>query len=107
MTNEHITALAREYAGQSIDPYGFSKSTYEEMVEEKAENVAYILHWLCDRFCLVDKGEAAKLCRLALEHGNSIDYGLIDDLTDFVLEVFPEQYHQVADTPDLGKEVEG
>lgn len=37
-----VTALAREYAEECIDPQGFSKSTYEELVEEKAENAGYM-----------------------------------------------------------------
>lgn len=55
MKPEEITSLACEYAEECIDTQGFSKETYEELVEEKAENVAYVLRWLCDRFCLVEK----------------------------------------------------
>lgn len=55
MTEEQITAIAREYAEGCIDPQGFSKDTYEEMVEEKAENTAYVLRWLSQRYCLMEK----------------------------------------------------
>lgn len=108
MNNDQITALAREYAEASIDPQGFSKDTYEEMAEEKAENVTYILRWLLRRFCLVEKGKATDLCRLTLEHGDSVDYGLIDGLTDIVCDIFSEQYQQVAeglDNSEIAKEV--
>lgn len=57
MKDDRITALSREYAKECIDPYGFSRGTYEEMVEEKAENVAYVLNWLSTRFCLVEKSK--------------------------------------------------
>lgn len=57
MTNDQIAALAREYAEECIDPQGFSKETYEELVEEKAENVAYVLRWIRDRYCLVEKSK--------------------------------------------------
>lgn len=55
MDNDQITTIAREYAEEGIAPKGFSKATYEELVDEKAENVAYILRWLSSRFCLVAK----------------------------------------------------
>lgn len=61
MTDTEITALAREYAEECIDPQGFSKSTYEELVEEKAENVAYVLRWLRDSFFLVEKSKVEEL----------------------------------------------
>lgn len=65
-----VTALAREYAEECIDPQGFSKSTYEELVEEKAENAGYIFRWLSERFGLVKK------------------------------EVIRKEYESVKDTPD-------
>lgn len=61
MTDDLLTALAREYAEECIDPQGFSKSTYEELVDEKAENVAYVLRWLCDRYYLVKKSKVEEL----------------------------------------------
>lgn len=107
MKESEITALAREYAEECIDPQGFSKETYEELVGEKAENAEDILRFLLRRFYLVEKGKATALCRLTLENGASEDYGLIDGLTDIVCEIFPELYHQVADSPEIAKEVEG
>lgn len=49
MNDDPITALAREYAKECIDPQGFSRDTYKELVEEKAEDVAYVLRWLSTR----------------------------------------------------------
>lgn len=57
MDKEQITALAREYAADCIEPYGFSKATYEELVDEKAEDAACILRWLSNRFGLVEKAK--------------------------------------------------
>lgn len=96
MTDTEITALAREYA--------------EEIYRGSAEfidEVEQVICWLSQRFCLVEKGKATALCRLTLENGASEDYGLIDGLTDIVCEIFPELYHQVADSPEIAKEVEG
>lgn len=98
MDNDQITALAREYAEECIEPQGFSKSTYEELVEEKAENVAYILRWLSARFCLVEKSVIKKtwseITNVYLAHRH-ITYDGARYLFDEVL------------FPDLGKEVEG
>ena len=55
-----VTALAREYAEECTNPSGFSKATYEEMVEERAENVTYVLRWLLRRYCLVEKEQLKK-----------------------------------------------
>ncbi len=93
MKESEITALAREYA----QPYG---------LQCNPDNVADVIRFLHRRFCLVEKIKATALCRLAFENDDSVDYGLIDGLTDFVMEVFPEQYHQVADNPEIAKEGE-
>lgn len=69
MKPEQITALAREYAEECVDPQGFSKSTYEELVEEKAENVDYVLSWLSTRFCLVEKEAVRTAYQQAMEQG--------------------------------------
>lgn len=106
MNNDQIAALAHEYGVDSVDPYGFSKDTYEDFVDRYADAATDVLRWLSKRFCLVEKSKATDLCRLTLEHGDSVDYGLIDGLTDFVLEIFPEQYQQVAKNPEIAKEVE-
>lgn len=61
MDEGKINALAREYAEKIIDPCGFSKDTYEELVEEKAESVTCVLRWLSQRFCLVEKDKAREV----------------------------------------------
>lgn len=99
MTNEQIQALAREYA------------EFTDMSPVDKKNISAIcecfLKYTLRRYCLVEKSKATDLCRLTLEHDDSVDYGLIDGLTDIVCEIFHEIYHQVADNPDIGKEVEG
>ena len=99
MKPEQITTLAREYA------------EFTDMSPVDKKNISAIcecfLKFVLRRYCLVEKSKAADLCRLALEHGDSVDYGLIDGLTDIVCELFPEQYQQIADNPELAKEVEG
>lgn len=111
MDNETITSLAREYA-EEICP----ENDYQEDIEWREDDikretscVESLLKWLLRRYSLVEKSKAADLCRLTLEHDDSVDYELIDGLTDFVLEVFPEQYHQVVEglsNPEIAKEVE-
>lgn len=103
MNDEQITAVAREYAEEkcgkeNASPMYFSREKNE--MEEK-------LRWLSRRYCLVEKSKVTDLCRLTLEHGSSVDYGLIDGLTDIVCDIFSEQYHQVAyrlDNPEIAKE---
>lgn len=107
MTPEQITALAREYAEEIHE--ATSESFKDEVMCEEIENAESFLRFILHDYYLVEKSEAAKLCRLTLEHDDSVDYGLIDGLTDIVLEVFPEQYHQVAEelsNPEIAKEVE-
>lgn len=58
LTDRQITDIAREYAEELIVPCGFSKGTYEELVDEKAEDAAYVLRWLSKRYHLVEKSKA-------------------------------------------------
>lgn len=55
MTENEITAIANEYAEECVDPQEFSEGTYKELVEEKAESVAYVLRWLSSRYYFVDR----------------------------------------------------
>lgn len=105
MKQELITALAREYA-EGMCSHMEDDFIKDEAIRDKEEAFRLAVEHLSRRYCLVEKSKATALCRLALEHGDSVDYGLIDGLTDIVCELFPEQYQQVADNPDLGKEVE-
>lgn len=67
MLRKEVEALDREYAEECTNPSGFSKATYEEMVEERAENVTYVLRWLLRRFCLVEKADAERFYQEAKE----------------------------------------
>ena len=90
MTPEEITKLAEEYVAKV---YGGDTDFIDE-----AENV---ISWLLRTHCIVSKKKATELCRLTLEHGSSIDYGLIDGLTDIVCDIFGEQYHAEAEKNDF------
>lgn len=110
MKPEQITALAREYA-EEIYPHeeGEDLGQMEFLRTSAAKHIEASLKMLSRRFCLVEKSKATELCRLALEHGDSVDYGLIDGLTDIVCDILPEQYEQVAeglDNPEIAKEVQ-
>ena len=101
--NDQITALAREYAEECTNPSGFSKATYEEMVEERAENVTYVLRWLLRRYCLVEKGKAEKEY-----HEAKFACGNIDPCsdTDTWIRYHTEKSLLERIFPNLGKEVE-
>lgn len=73
MTDTEITALACEYAEECVDPNGFSKATYEELVEEKAEMTASVLRWINSRYCLVEKTKVEEEYHEAEVFCNHID----------------------------------
>ena len=112
MNDDQITAISREYAEWVTDipkAKELPNCHLNEANDLIADDAERMLTWLSRRFCLVEKEKAAKLCRLTLEHEDSVDYGLIDGLTDIVCDIFSEQYHQVAeglDNPEIAKEVE-
>lgn len=95
MNESEITTLAREYA-ELTDGSPADKS----YITAIAENT---IRFLLRRYVLVEKSKATGLCRLTLEHGDSVDYGLIDGLTDIVCELFSEQYEQEASNPENRK----
>lgn len=114
MIDTEITDLAREYAEEiraDILPF-FPRplpNSMEVLVKADQEKAEHLIRFLLRRYCLVDKSKAANLCRLTWEHGDSVDYGLIDGLTDIVCEIFPEQHQQEAEglnNPDIAKEEE-
>lgn len=111
MDEKEITALAREYAEEATkadagDP-NLSATDLNGIKHDVAEYAEEVIRFLLRRYCLVEKSKTTALCRLTLEHGDSVDYGLIDGLTDIVCELFPEQYEQEARNPEIAKEVEG
>lgn len=112
ITEDQITSLAREYAEEVYrnahkEMEVLPNCLSNEAINMFAEDMEHKLQWLLRRYALVEKDKALDLCRLTLEHGDSVDYGLIDGLSDIVMEIFPEQYQQVAENPDIAKEVEG
>lgn len=105
MTPEEITRLAEEYA---VEVTKDMAKTLDEpsclLNETKRATKEYItdfMQWLLRTHCIVSKEKATELCRLTLEHGDSIDYGLIDGLTDIVCDIFGEQYHAEAEKNDF------
>lgn len=69
LTEDQITVIAREYGVDSVDPYGFSKNTYEDFVGEYADAAADVLRWLSKRFCLVEKGKLEEEYNKTVEEG--------------------------------------
>ena len=102
MTPEEITKLAEEYVEEIYPHEEFADIGQMDFLRNTAKkNVASFIRWLLSTHCIVSKDKAAELCRLTLEHGDSIDYGLIDGLTDIVCDIFGEQYHAEADKTDF------
>lgn len=64
---DQITALAREYAEEKVDPRGFSKRTYEVLVDENAEYVEDVIRFLLRRYCLVEKEQLKRVMLLHIE----------------------------------------
>jgi hypothetical protein len=67
MDNDQITALAREYAEEKVDPRGFSKRTYEVLVDENAEYVEDVIRFLLRRYALVEKERLKRVMSLHIE----------------------------------------
>lgn len=113
MNQDQITALAREYAeeqGKLDREQGFPEFFIKDMLVFNEKGFKSVLEFLLRHFYLVEKSKATELCRLTLDHGDSVDYGLIDSLTDIVCDIFSEQYQQVAENkstnPEIAKEME-
>lgn len=101
MKEEQTTAVAREYAEECIDPNGFSRGTYKELVEEKAERTASVLRWLSDRYCLVEKSKVERVMQL---HEDKLKELFKGSKTWFFHKGSAETLKYIF--PDLGKEVE-
>ena len=105
MTPEEIRKLAEEYTEDATkadagDP-NLSASDLNALKCDLAEYAEEVIRFILRTHCIVSKEKATKLCRLTLEHGDSIDYGLIDGLTDIVCDIFREQYHAEAENTDF------
>lgn len=101
---DQITALAREYAEECTNPSGFSKATYEEMVEERTENVTYVLRWLLRRYCLVEKSKMLEEYKSA-KYDNKI--ARQERLPAMLAVASARKALLESLIPEIGKEVEG
>lgn len=99
---DQITALAREYAEEKVDPRGFSKRTYEVLVDENAEYVEDVIRLLLRRFCLVEKSKVERAMQL---HEDKIKELFKGSKTWFFHKGSAETLKYLF--PELGKEVEG
>lgn len=93
MTNETITALAREYAEEKIDPRGFSKGTYEDLVDENAEYTEDVIRFLLRRYCLVEKSTVENIHKGILVQLNPKNFGYSpynQGRIDLLKSLFPE-----------------
>lgn len=103
MTQEEITALAREYAEEYIKRKYPDVPSHirERIVEGRLEHMEDFIPWLLRRYCLVEKGAVRKEYREA-------------KIRQTYLERFSAQWGAVTSKmavlerifPDLGKEVE-
>lgn len=99
MDNEKIKELSKSYAEWEMDvlPAGL-RAMATEFDYNKYSTPAYqAFKWLSQDFCIIPKEEARKLAKLTFENGSSDDFGLIDGLTDWVLENFAEEYREEAE----------
>lgn len=72
MTPNQIAALARELADTLYNDYRSYNSTlwwYEKPKERKAEELKYTLHFLLQRYCLVEKEVVRTTYQQAMEQG--------------------------------------
>lgn len=98
MTDKKIQQLAREYA--RITAFDGGLVNPDDM-EREYQNGLPVIQWLAESHCIVSRENVKKLCRLTVENGISIDYGLIDGLTDLVCDMFNEEYLKEMDDYDL------
>ena len=110
-----VTALAREYGVDSVDPYGFSKDTYEDFVGEYADAAADVLRWLSERFCLVKKEVIRKEYESVKDTPDDCDYeeyGASWDEVPYLNKFYAEGYNRGQKNlleslfPEIAKEVE-
>ena len=63
MKEEQITALAREYAEWVTEAEGGNNA----YIPAEIAMASAFLHWLCDRYCLVDKEKLKRVIKLHIE----------------------------------------
>lgn len=89
MTGQEIKRLAKEYA-DSLDYVVVSRPTTADIVTDA-------LRYILRTHCIVGKKKVKALCRLTIENSISVDYALIDGLTDLVCDMFSDEYHKEMD----------
>ena len=94
MTDQQITALAREYAEERIKKKGLVGKDANMLFEAICSNIEKFLPWLLRRYCLVEK-EKVRVIRWRKVY-NAED----------IRSKFTEECLIDALFPDLGKEVE-
>lgn len=102
MDEDKIKALSREYAEEKVVSSGFSQSTYEELLNDQAEIVAYIIRWLTSRFCIVEKSKVKEEYNLALSNfkrascARPLNQAYFDGRGDAIKSLFPEIAKEVS-----------
>lgn len=67
---------------------------------EEAKFIPKFLKLLLRTHCIVSREKVKSLCHLTVENSISIDYGLIDGLTDLAWDMFKEEFHNEMDNYD-------
>lgn len=92
MTDQELQQLAKEIATENYKHFGDEKSI-DLMAHEYEDVIKCILR----THCIVCREKVKDLCRLTIDNTMSVDYGLIDGLTDMVCDMFNEEYHKEID----------
>ena len=96
MTNEEIRKLATQFADELFKDDDMSDSGNIDEYHDVWEVCNSFGNFLLEKFCIVEKEKARELARLTLDNDQSVDYGLIDGLTDWVLDNFGDEYREEA-----------
>ncbi|MDE5886727.1 MAG: hypothetical protein K2H46_03970 [Muribaculaceae bacterium] len=97
MTDEDIRKLATQYTDELFRDDDMSDSKNIDEYHDVWEVCNSFGNFLLEKFCIVEKEKARELTKLTLEHGDSDDYGLIDELVDWVCDNFDEEYREEAE----------
>ena len=97
MTDEDIRKLATQYADELFKDDDMSDSGNIDERHDVWEVCNSFGNFLLEKFCIVEKEKARELAKLTLNHGDSDDFGLIDELVDWVCDNFDEEYREEAE----------
>lgn len=106
ITDDHLTALAREYAEEMIKgrpSEQLPNCLKNSMLTMNTEYVAEIFQWLLRRFCLVEKAKAKQFFQSRqniLKHQDKYDRYIVDEAS-------AEKRLMLCLFPEIAKEVEG